>query len=177
MCSSVLQRVAVCVCHCWGVYFGQASPASKLQYIVWFCKVCRVMQGVFCRVLQCCSSTSMPPGLGLSQRDIIFRMWDTCCVFVGHGSFICVTWLIHKCDMSHTSVSTHTCVCGLCVCMCVCVLCVFWCACLMSPPLWALHVGKFMSHKRKNESCHTFEWVMSHMKMSNITRKNESCHA
>jgi len=29
---------------------------------------------------------------------------------------------------------------------------------------------------RMNESCHTYEWVMSHIWMSNVTRMNESCH-
>jgi len=27
-----------------------------------------------------------------------------------------------------------------------------------------------------NESCHTYEWVMSHVWMSHVTRMNESCH-
>ena len=34
-----------------------------------------------------------------------------------------------------------------------------------------------MSHvTRMNESCHTYEWVMSHVWMSHVTRMNESCH-
>ena len=27
-----------------------------------------------------------------------------------------------------------------------------------------------------NESCHIYEWVMSHSRMSHVTRMNESCH-
>ena len=28
-----------------------------------------------------------------------------------------------------------------------------------------------------NESCHKFEWIMSHIRMSHVTHMNESCHA
>jgi len=28
----------------------------------------------------------------------------------------------------------------------------------------------------QNESCHTYEWVMSHIWMSHVTQVNESCH-
>jgi len=35
----------------------------------------------------------------------------------------------------------------------------------------------WMSHvTRMNESSHTYEWVMSHVWMSRVTRMNESCH-
>jgi len=34
-----------------------------------------------------------------------------------------------------------------------------------------------MSHVTHiNESCHTYQWVMSHISMSHVTRMNESCH-
>jgi len=34
-----------------------------------------------------------------------------------------------------------------------------------------------MSHvTHMNESCHTYEWVMSHIWMSHVTHMNESCH-
>jgi len=34
-----------------------------------------------------------------------------------------------------------------------------------------------MSHvTHTNESCHTYEWVMSHIRMSHVTYMNESCH-
>jgi len=35
----------------------------------------------------------------------------------------------------------------------------------------------WMSHStHMNESCHTYEWVMSHIWMSHVTHMNESCH-
>jgi len=35
----------------------------------------------------------------------------------------------------------------------------------------------WMSHvTHMNESCHTYEWVMSHIWMSHVTHMNESCH-
>ena len=36
--------------------------------------------------------------------------------------------------------------------------------------IWISHVTHM------NESCHTYEWVMSHIWMSRVTRMNESCH-
>jgi len=33
-----------------------------------------------------------------------------------------------------------------------------------------------LSKALKGESCHTYEWVMSHVWMSHVTRINESCH-
>ena len=49
------------------------------------------------------------------------------------------------------------------------VSCVCACAHLMETS-WMSHV----SHM--NESCHTYEWVMSHIWMSHVTHMNESCH-
>jgi len=41
-----------------------------------------------------------------------------------------------------------------------------------------VHVSyMWMSHfTHMNESCHTYEWVMSHIWMSHVTHMNESCH-
>ena len=38
-------------------------------------------------------------------------------------------------------------------------------------------LNELRSHvTRMNESCHTYEWVMSHVWRSHVTRMNESCH-
>jgi len=43
--------------------------------------------------------------------------------------------------------------------------------------IWISHVTKWMSHvTHMNESCHTYEWVMSHVWISHITHMKESCH-
>ena len=52
---------------------------------------------------------------------------------------------------------------------------------LVSSQLWhvlQLRVAStWMRHvTRMNESCQTYEWVMSHVWMSHVTRMNESCH-
>jgi len=39
---------------------------------------------------------------------------------------------------------------------------------------WSCHVCGWVTHV--NDSCHTYEWVMSHMWMSHVTHVNESCH-
>jgi len=38
------------------------------------------------------------------------------------------------------------------------------------------HDWLFRSHHSYDESCHTYEWVMSHIWMSHVTHMNESCH-
>ena len=35
---------------------------------------------------------------------------------------------------------------------------------------WMIHVTRI------NESCHTYQWIMSHTSMSHVTHMNESCH-
>ena len=42
--------------------------------------------------------------------------------------------------------------------------------CRHKPRLWMRHVTQI------NESCHTYEWVMSHIWLSHVTHMNESCH-
>ena len=47
---------------------------------------------------------------------------------------------------------------------------------------WLIHMTAtsdvlHQSHvTHRNESCHTYEWVMSHMEMSHVTHMNELCH-
>jgi len=36
-------------------------------------------------------------------------------------------------------------------------------------------MNELFSHR--NESCHEYEWVMSHIRISHVTHTNESCHA
>jgi len=38
------------------------------------------------------------------------------------------------------------------------------------------HVAVAKDNTCMNESCHTYEWVMSHIWMSHVTHMNESCH-
>jgi len=78
----------------------------------------------------------------------LIHMCDFTHFYVWHDSCICVTWLIYKCDMSHWFVWHDS---------------------------YAAHnyrVAMVMSHI----SCHTYEWVMSHIWMSHVTNMNESCH-
>jgi len=66
----------------------------------------------------------------------LIHMCDMAHSYVWHGSFICVTWLIHMCDMTHSYVTRTT----------------QWVRLA-----WMSHVTHM------NESCHTYEWVMSHI--------------
>jgi len=73
-------------------------------------------------------------------------------------SFVCVTWLIRMCDMTHSyvchdSLLYHT-----------CAMTHYW--------RWNAHTMRSVM----NESWHTYEWVTSHIRMSHDTHMNESCH-
>jgi len=95
----------------------------------------------------------------VSWHDSFIRISATCvmsatCRYVWHDSFICVTWLIHMCDMTHSYVWDDE------------------------------HDSEWVPHVECNEnacqmhsdSCHTDERVMSHGWTSYVTLMNESCH-
>jgi len=42
--------------------------------------------------------------------------------------------------------------------------------------VWMNHVIYARALSHMNQSCHTYEWVMSHIWMSHVTHMNESCH-
>ena len=94
------------------------------------------------------------------------------------SSFIFATWLIHMRDMTHSYVCHDS------------FICVTWlihmCDTNMNDDV--AHVNESrrtyewdMSHIRMshvehmNESCHTYDWVMLHIRMSQVTHKKESC--
>ena len=103
--------------------------------------------------------------------------------YMWHDSFISVTWLIHICDMGsihptcdsnvwHNSFTNEGCWKRL------------WVEQAVADGQW---LSRQMQHVRAsvrelshvpcvNESCHTYEWVMSHIWMSHVTHMNESCH-
>ena len=98
--------------------------------------------------------------------------WVMSYSYVCHDSFMCVTWLIHMCDMTHSCVWHDS------------FICVTWLihVCDMTHSYmkwWGLRLRTHLSiyHcTHINESRHTYEWVMSHMWMSHGTHVNESCH-
>jgi len=74
---------------------------------------------------------------------------------VWHDSFICVTWLIHMCDMTHSYVWHDS------------FICVTWCH-MMHSYTWMSH-GTQMNGSHVNESCHKYEFAMSHIGMSHVS--------
>jgi len=101
-------------------------------------------------------------------HDLLICVTRPSFIYVTWFSCMRVTWLLHMCDMTHSHVwqtsrvwhnSIHMCVC---VCVCECVR----------------HDSLTSSGFRsaKNESCHTYNGVMSHIWMSHVTHMNESCH-
>jgi len=82
----------------------------------------------------------------------LIHMCDMAHSHMWHDSFICVTWLIHICGMTHSYVWHGS------------FICVTWLIhiCSMTP-----HIQCVMPHIWKrhathvDESCHTYEWVMS----------------
>jgi len=91
---------------------------------------------------------------------------------VWHDSFICATWLIHRCKLAARGRTLQK---------------AFYHTTLLRVPFYILSAaGRFdtsasshvwMSHvTHMNASCHTYEWDMPHMWMSHVTHMNESCH-
>jgi len=85
-----------------------------------------------------------------------------------HDSFVCVTWLNHMCDMTPSYVT---------------LLWLYSLMCVAWRMLESCHTYEWvMSHiwvghvTHMNESCHTYEWVMSHIWVGHVTHMNESCH-
>jgi len=91
-------------------------------------------------------------------------------VYVGHDSFMCGTWLMdmHDTRLIHTRV--HAADRGL-ICM------RDMTDSYLGHDSFTCVTFKFMSPvTHMNESCHTYEWVLSHTGMSPVTHTNESCH-
>ena len=123
-----------------------------------------------CSVLQCVlQCVSVWKGLfERDQRDILtvpprlFERRGRTHSYLWHDSCICATWLIHMYDMTlwetwgaERSFSTFQ-----------------WVKLRINE---SCHIR--MSHvTHLNESCHTYEWVMSQIWMSHGTHMNELCH-
>ena len=76
--------------------------------------------------------------------------------------FMCVPWLIHMCDMTHSYVWHDSFICKTKRTLVCCAL------------AWVLS-RKWMSHViHMTESCHTYEWVMSHIWIRHVTHVTES---
>jgi len=90
MCNSVLQYVAVCC--------GELQMSSWHSYERYDSFVCVT---VCCSVLQCVVVSCR------WVRDI--HMSDTTHSYVWHASFVCMTWLLHRCDVTiHMYDMTHS---------------------------------------------------------------------
>jgi len=88
---------------------------------------------------------------------------------VGHDSFMCVTWLIHMCDMTHSYVWHDSFICAKWL--------IHGCDMTQVRHLQvALSFQPTLSLYSRHASCRTYEWVMSHVRMSHVARTNESCH-
>ena len=118
-------------------------------------------------------------------------MCDMTPLYVWHDSFICVTWLVHLCDMTHSSVRrnvTHSnmwhdsfrCVTWL-LYMCDMTRSYVWhdlfiCATYRDSPVTQaqafVHVE--CSQKVKARKMFAALWVMSHVWMSHVTRMHKS---
>jgi len=80
-------------------------------------------------------------------------MCDMTHSYVWHDSFKSATWLIRRSYVSYHTYERDM----------ICIR-------MMRHTLLMRHVTHV------NESCHTYEWVMSHLWISHITHINESCH-
>jgi len=93
--------------------------------------------------------------------------------YVWHDSCICVTWLMHMCDMTHAYVWHDSYICVTWLMPCVYVRC-----CTFMSETWLMHTchmthtfervtSKWTSHvTHLNESHHTYRWNVSHIETS-----------
>ena len=89
-------------------------------------------------------------------------MCDMTHSYVGHDSFICVTWLIHMCDMTHSYVWHSS------------FICVTWLI-----HMWDM-THSYVWQSRRVHVCDTAEVIhvcLSHLWMCLVTYVNESWHA
>jgi len=95
-------------------------------------------------------------------------------------NIFCVIWLtlwthhvfvtcIYVCDMTHILWLTF----WICVCDMMC--CKMW-VMLSCKTCYVWHDSHYSHVAHKNESIHTFEWVMSHIRKSHVTPTSKSCH-
>jgi len=103
-------------------------------------------------------------------------------VYVYVYAFACVC----MCVCARVCVSVCVCVC-VCVCVwerereresvCLCEsACVCLCVCVSVSPRYGSQPSRISHVTPMNESCHTYEWAMSHIWMSHVTYMNESYH-
>jgi len=107
--------------------------------------------------------------------------WNAC-YHLWCDAFICATWLVHVCAMTRSYVWHDSFMCnaqtqGILV------------GILHTPQHILQHTAthaathmqcigfrNFCRHLRTDESCHTYEWVMSHVWMSQVAHMNKTCH-
>ena len=114
--------------------------------------------------------------------------WDMTHSYVWHDSFMCVTWLIHVCDMTQSHVWHDSIICVTWSFIGVTWL-IYMCDMMHSyvwhdsfrrgggaPKKRVIRMATLGCHRRLSppislwsKSCHTCEWVMSHMWMSHAT--------
>jgi len=103
------------------------------------------------------------------RYEWLVQMCDMTHSYVWRDSVMCATWLIHMCDVTHSCVYHHS------------FRRLTWHihVCTTTPSnaftcvAWQRHV---LYIARVNESCHTYEWVTSHIWMSHVAHMTESCH-
>ena len=121
----------------------------------------------------------------------LVHMCDMTHSYLRHDASICATWRIHMCDMTHSYVWHDAFICDMThsywsntfdakwhftkkinpkknSAKLVTILCVFSTA-------W--YANSLITHiKILSESCHTYECIVSHVRMRHVSYTNESCH-
>jgi len=139
-----------------------------------------------CSVLQCIACVSGICCSVLQRVAVCCSVLHVCQEYVWHDSCMCVTWPIHMCDMTHSYVWHDP------------FICVTWLIHMsrdsfISVYIWLylyvyfhmyiwlnMYVYTYMYTVTRASvsrvSCHTYEWVMSHIWASHVTHMSESCH-
>ena len=84
----------------WGI-LCDAHLTTKRYGVMHLC-VMLLLWYIASSLVKCASRTKHS---GKREADhILIDTWDLTHMYVRHGTFICVTWLIHMCDMTHSNV-------------------------------------------------------------------------
>ena len=154
------------------------TRAYASQYVTWLLLIYRSLlqkRPIILSILLICAMCHMCYELLMHMRH---KTW--------HDSLICVTWLAHMCDMTHSYVwhDTRDTDARVTVYMYIYTY-IFSHIYIYKYTYRYSHMYTLMNESRDiwmshvthmNGSCHTYEWVMSHIWMGHVTHMHESCH-
>jgi len=139
--------------------------SDSFMCVAWLIHVCEVTHSCVWR------DSAMRAIRNILRYDVSRWNWRGSRIKCGcHWQFDwCVIWLLRVCHMTYLYFWRDS---------------FTWATWRIDIVAWRIHtcdmthyITVWMSHvTHMNESCHTYEWVMAHIRMSHVTDMNQSCH-